>query len=316
VALAADAAEAGDSFELAVNMRPATGKADLFYQNRTTGQGGEGAGDFAVISHACKNAAARAADYSVAKLNWLDLSGTATVTAIEIGCDPLIVFGDSQALVYLGPALQTAFDTPRMLLRAGISGNQLCDTATNSHTAGYLRYKHTTPGLGDLCEMTGCIFVIAGIGVNDVSGESDTDAKRNAMAMRFAARVADILYDLQARAVPALVIGLPPYSDGDANTYEAHCIKSQINPVLEGLAIGARCAFVNPWFDMVDPVTANEDIPTFNAAYTTDAGLHYNAAGASVVAALAVEAVESGVVGGPWTQLGGRRPGVMVGVYV
>jgi hypothetical protein len=303
VALAAAAAEAGDAMYLGVNVRPVTGKMDLFYQNRTTGQGAEGAADFTTISHACKNGAARDAEYTVAAPSFLNMSGTATVTKLEVGWGMAVMFGDSQcssASSRLATHLPTSFEHPRQVWHAWISGNQLMDTVNATHTAGYLRWKHGTPGLGDLCEMTGTLFVWGGFGVNDVSNDSDTRAERNGFVMGFASRVATILQDAANKGCSVLVIGLPPYSDGNANTHEAKTIQLQLNPALEGLAVGCQGAYTNPWYRMVSG-SQSADVPAFAAGYTEDGGLHYNSAGAAIVADGAAKSVESAIVGGWWS---------------
>lgn len=303
VNLAGAGAEAGDAMYLGVNARPVTGKMDLFYQNRTTGQGEQGAADFLTISHACKAGGARDAEYTVAMPSFLNMSGTATVTKLEVGWEPVIMFGDSQcssASSRLATHLPTSFTHPRQVWHAWISGNQLLDTVNATHTAGYLRWKHGTPGLGDLCEMTGTLFVWGGFGVNDVSNDSDTRAERNGFVMGFAAKAASIMQDASNKGCSILVIGLPPYSDGNANTHEAKTIQLQLNPMLEGLAVGCQGAYTNPWYRMVSGSQA-ADVPVFAAAYTEDGGLHYNSAGAAIVCDGAARSVETGLVGGWWS---------------
>lgn len=305
VALAAAGAEAGDTFDLGINVRPVTGKMDLFYQNRTTGQGAEGAADFTTISHACKNGSARAAVYTVASPSWLTMSGTASVGTIQVCSEMVVVYGDSQCS-YAGHRfsenLPSAFEYPRAVWHGWINGNRLTETVGGAHTAGYLRYKHGTPGLGDLCEMTGVLFAICGFGVNDVSsGIGTTETNRNKLTALLGTRIAEILDDLQDRAVPTLIIGLSPYSDGNASTQEAKAIQHQINPMLEGLAIGVRAAYVNPWWAMCQGGTSEADVPTFAAAYTSDGGLHYSQAGNLIVSQMAAKAVETGIIGGWWS---------------
>lgn len=319
VALAASGAEAGDTFELGVNYRPSTGKADLFYANLTTGQGPEGAADLATFSHACRAGAARGLDYTIATPSWLELSGTATVTEVGVGWDMVVLFGDSQVAIAshrLGEHLPTAFAYDRLYWDASISGNRLTTTSAGRQTAGYLRYKSTTPGEGDLCEMTGILFCYCGMGVNDLALlVHDNEEDRNGTVALIAEKVAWILDDLQDNANAALVIGLPPYSKdagaGGADPEEAQAILHQLNPMLEGLSVAARCAYCNPWHALCQPGTDEADVPVFASAYTDDAGLHYNSAGAAIVAAAAARAYETGIVGGwwssPWRRLARMR---------
>lgn len=302
VALAAAGAEAGDTFDLMVQHRPVTGKMDVFFQNRTTGQGPEGAADFVTISHACKNDAAgdgsRGQEYTVGVPEYLSLAGTAAVASIEVGWEPVVLFGDDQVSIAddrLGAHLPSAFTLPRIYWDASIGGNLLTETVTSSHTAGYLRYKHGTPGGGDLCEMTSVLFCFAGFGLNDVTQIGTTEANRRVYASRVIQRTAEILSNLDSTS-GAIIIGLPPFSlSGSASEDEAKTIQHQINPALAALAEAARCACYIPWDDMVATDTESDAIPTFIAAYTGDAGLHYNSAGAAIVAAAAARAYEANI---------------------
>jgi hypothetical protein len=163
--------------------------------------------------------------------------------------------------------------------------------------------------------MTGAVFCFAGFGVNDISGGPDSAAERNMWIMLMATRTCEILDDLQDKGNTALLIGLPPWSDLDnANTHEAKSIKEQWNPVLEGIAIGCRAAYLNPWWDVVSSGTENDDVPVFNPSYCETGSLHYNTAGATLVSRLAAQSYESGIVGGPWTKRNtrGRRPGLLL----
>jgi hypothetical protein len=322
--VALDASETADTFDLLYEQR-ADGKADLFYLNKTTGQGPLGADDFATISHAVKHESTRGYEYTIATPDYLKITGTAAVAAIQVGWEPIVIFGDSQcsrngevnisSSYRLGSHLPTAFTHDRIYWMACIAGSLLTANNGTSHTAAYLRYKSATPGQGDLCEMTTPLFIIGGIGINDISVVvGSTEANRNKIIGLLATRFSEILDDLQDRAIPTLIIGLPPYSkSGDADEAEAQCVKNQINPMLEGLAIGVRAAYLNPWWDVVEQSTANDAVPTFLAGYTED-GLHYDTVGAAYVAGLAATALESGVVGGPWTKRNtrGRRPGLLL----
>jgi len=314
VSLAAAGAEAGDTFDLLYEQR-ADNKADVFYVNKTSGQGGQGDSDIATISHACKNASARAAEYSVTSGDWLRLSGTATVSALEVGWQPLVILGDSQCSrtsSRLGTHLPTAFTHDRIWWQAWIAGNALCNTSVGGSTAGYLRYKSASAGYGDLCEMTTPLFVYGGMGLNDISGlVNDLEANRNGAVSLITTRLAEIIDDLQDRSVPSLIIGLPPYSSGTASAADAAAIRDQLNGVLEGAATASRCAFVNPWYEVVEAGTELESIPTFDATYTEDGGTHYNSAGAQLVAILAAAAVELGYTASRWPNSEGELQDVV-----
>lgn len=311
VALAAAGAEAGDTIDMLAEFR-ASSKADLFWTNRTTGQGPEGVGDFATFSHKVRATTTRAAEYSIDKPAYLKNTGTAAVAAIQVGWEPLVLFGDSQLSIpssRLGFHLPTAFTHPRIFWESWISGNTMTDgVGGGSQSPGYLRYKSTTAGNGDLCEMKGCVFVFGGFGVNDLSGIGTTEANRNKIVALLATRYCEILDDLQDRAIPTLIIGLPPYSTAtNASEQEAQTIKTQFNPLLEGLAIGVRAAYCNPWHAMVQGGTAADAVPTFLYEYTFEGneatkGLHYNTTGAAIVASMAARALETGIVGGWWSR--------------
>jgi hypothetical protein len=311
------ASEPGDTFELGINWRPATLKADLFYQNRTTGQGETGdAADLLTISHGVKKNAARgaASAYTVTgNPQWLALSGIATVTEIEVGWEPLVLFGDSQSLLFTSytVTLPNSFTQPRMYFHAGIGGGYLTQSL-GTVTAGYLRYKGTTTPYGSLCEMTGVVFVFCGYGLNDLG--KATAATRNGIVMEWGWRAAEILHDLQDRSVAALIVGIPPYKVAvGSDIHDAHAIKDQFNPMLEGLAIGCRCAYLNPWWDCVVSGTENDDVPAANPTYINSTG-HWEEAGITMICPKIVQSFESNVVGGPWTKRNtrGRRPGLLL----
>jgi hypothetical protein len=320
VALAAAAAEAGDTFDLLLNVRYSGTKWDLFYQNRTSGQGPAGADtDLATISHCVAYSGTRGSaswyDFTNQPV-YLNMTGTATVATIEVGYEPLVLFGDSQVSLAdhrYAEHLPGAFTYPRIYWLAALGGGSLITSLAGHSTAGYLRYKSTTPGQGDLCEMTGVVFVFCGYGVNDFTAYADTDVERNGRVMEWIQRAAEIICDLQVNANQCFIIALPPYSAVTANVHMAQCIKNQFNVALEGLAIGSRSPFLNPWWDMVVQSAANDDVPTFNTTYCTDT-VHYNTVGAAAVSALAVKAFESNSVGGPWTKRNtrGRRPGLLL----
>ncbi len=314
--VALDASEAGDTFHNLFEFRT-DDKADLFYMNMTTGQGPVGAGDFTTISHACKNDAAdddsRGQEYAVDAPQYLKMTGTAAVTTIEVGWQPMILFGDSQlsrSSHRLGEHLPTAGTYDHIWWQASIAGNKFTSDSLAS-TAGYLRYKSVTPGVGDLCEIQGGIFVIASYGINDLVQIGTTEAYRNRYVMQAGEKFSGILYDLQLRGLLCLIVGLPPYSKApDASAQEAAAVQ-QFNAMLEGMAVASRAAYVNPWSAMCASGTASDDIPTFASVYTGDAGLHYNSAGAALVASQAMRALETNIVGGwwssPWRRLSRRK---------
>lgn len=313
VALAAD--EAGDTFHLATQWynRTSTGDtSDLFYTNITTAQGPEKAGgfDFATFCHGTKNAGTRATPYAVtAPPNQIYLSGTAAVASIEIGWEPIILFGDSQASYQastgpLAVAMPNAFEYPRIYWPSGVPGGRISATVTNNHTSGIQRYKNDTPGLGDICDMRGTLFCWCGFGVNDsaiITASSPADEiSRINVAMQVAGAIQTILTDVATNGHKMLIIGLPPYSHPvNATARKAQYIKNQFNPMLEGLAMAARASYFNPWYIMCAGDQA-ADIPTFASAFTQD-GTHYSDAGAAIVAPAAARAYQGSFIGAWWS---------------
>ena len=309
IALAGAGAEAGATFDLGVNIRPATDKVDLFWIDREVGQGGQGAIDIATICHSVKNGAARGSDYAMAtRPMYLNMSGTAAVTTIQVGWEPLIIFGDSQAgtttssinvPIRLGVELPTAFSHDRMWWLAAITGNRMTATIGASSTAGYLRYEHTTPGLGDIAEMTGAVLCLCSHGVNDISlvGADSGDVLRDAVPARFIYRVAEMLDDWKGKGQDALIIGLPPYDHAaNTTTAEAQAVR-QLNRGLHGLALATRTPYYTPWNDTVVASTIPNAIPSSNTTYIQDTNEpHYLEAGSVLVTANAATEYESGQV--------------------
>lgn len=305
VALNAVTPEAGDTFDMGVHCQPTTAKADLFVQNKSVAQGAVGNLDFVTFSHAVANASTRGTEYtSISSPTMLDMSGTAAVAKIQVGWEPVVIFGDSQAINsagFFGAELPSAFTYPRIAWYAAISASKVHENAGAS-TAGYQRYKHDTPGSGDLCEMGGIVFVWAGYGVNDINEIGDTAANRNPTMGKYLHRTAEILGDVAQNGNAMLIIGLPPYSkSGAATDDEAQTILHQLNVSLEGIAIGLRAPYVNPWHVMCQSGTSGATIPTFAAAYTSDEGAHYSAAGMEIVCAAAVRSLETAIIGGWWS---------------
>ena len=296
------AGEAGDTFDVVINVQPSAGKVNVFWCNLSTGQGGEGDADLVWISHARENDAA--GDYSHGQTyalahapQWIELSGTATVDSIETGWEPIIVVADSQGPRYdsrLGNHLPDAFTHPRVDINAAIPGNRIAATSENNHTAGYLRYCGDATHKGALCDISGALTILASFGLNDVCaiGTDPDDVNRDPVVsgvLQAAGAILDACVDM---GNPALVMGLPPYSaDGYASAQEAVAIR-QINRGLHGRCVATRTAFYSPWVAMVDPDTINDAVPTFLAAYTADGGTHYGEAGAAIASAGAAAAYE------------------------
>ena len=305
VALAGAGAEAGDTFDLAWCIKTNGTKFDLLYQNRTTGQGPGGAAtDYATISHYVKNAAARPATpgtdgYTAAPPRFLELSGTATVTRITIGWEPLLILGDSQATATsssrIGYHLLAEGTDERDYWVGYISGDAILSDG-GGVTSLPTRFRAATPGQGDLCEMPGVVVVFAGMGINDLS-QSTNYAVGRQLVTQCAWKVSEIMYYAALAGNRALIIGLPPFSSGGGSATEYDALSVQMwNGALHGIANAARAAWYNPWPAMVQAGTQADAVPTFTAAYTEDAGQHYNATGAQIVGAAAITQFEAATV--------------------
>ena len=293
VALAGAGAEAGDTFDIGIAVRPVSGKMDCFFLNKSDPQGA--ASRPMTRSHACANGAARAAEYTITEPYFLDMSGTAATGAIEVGREMLVMVGDSQSFTgacvaqRLAAYLPAAFIHDRILWAGGNSGQALASMAS--------LYKAATAGEGDLCEMTSAVLVVAGAGINDLVGINAVEAARNAAVATALGYALDILTDWVDRDLPVLAIGLPPYSRAasSATEEEAGGVR-QFNRGLGGVALALRLPFLDPWPLMVVSGTQGDAIPTFIEAYTDDSGLHYSNTGAAIVAAAAAAALESATV--------------------
>ncbi len=297
--------QTGDTFDFCIQTNGTA--ANLLYLNRTDGAaaGGENAVDIRTISHHAKQNNARGGSYTMgaSTYRFITNTGGGTISSIQIGWEPVVIFGDSMASYSgrLGQYLPAAFTYDRMHWRAQISGNALTTTSPGNHTAGYLRYKHTTIGSGDICEIRDAVLCFAMFGLNDISRIGTTAAQIPIVTADYFNRVEEVVDDLLANSNHPLLVGLAPYHHvPNASTEEATTIKNWIDQFAD-LADEKRVAWLTPWWDLVDQATANDSIPLIRAGYTDDGGTHINATAAQVVVALIAESYESGIVGGPWT---------------
>lgn len=291
----------GDMFDLLCVLDRAGQTSNVLYLNRTDGQGGEGSLDIATISHAAKGTATRGATYSKGGTwdhSYITFEGTGTIAKMEVGYEPVVIFGDSMATFSgrIGQYLPTAFTEDRMFWRAQISGNRLTTTGVGSHTAGYLRYKSATPGIGDLCEFRDAVFCFGMYGLNDISRIGTTEANVATVTTDYFTRVEEIVDDLVANGNQPLLIGLAPYHHvPNASTLEAQAIIDW-NQRYRVFAVVNRVCWYNPWFFLVDPATISDAIPRIKSEYTSDGGTHINDVAAQPVSAEAAKIFETGFV--------------------
>lgn len=313
VALNAGTSEGGDNFDLLIQVRPVTGKMDLFYQNMEHPQGpnaGVNLFDFATFSHAVRATTTRGADYTIASPHQLDMSGTATVEAIEVGWEPVVSLGDSQIYgqgipAALGAAIPGAFTYPRIGWTAGAPGGRIAASVGGVHTAAYLRYKNGTAGNGDICEMTSIVLCIM-CGVNDLLDYSEGEEPTCIRA------VANYLATIMAANAEAgnacILMALPPKSSVGYAEWRAAAIRDRINPLYEGLAIAYKASFLNPYYYCLSGSDAIP-LPKFNATYSYD-GSHFNAAGAAYIVQFLAREYEKGTVGARMRRT--RTPGLLI----
>lgn len=298
-ALNAVTTEAGDSFNLYFYFDPATKSIDWFWSNRDTGQGGEGSTDLAIISHVSKRLAAHGGTLpTIAEMpTQVTISasgGTASVGGLSVSREPVVVLGDSQSRDdsgRIGVALPIAFTNDRAVIAAWVAGNQI--SATTSTTSGEKRYCHTTPGLGDICDMRGVIIAIPTFMVNDILN-SRTPAQINTAT-------ANIITDALSNGVEVILLGGVPLADGHPSAGTGNPLIISTNTLLEATATTKQIA----WFNPHNAVLARQ-------ADYIDSGddLHLTANGATFVSEqLASSVYESGAWGGCMGRGRGRTRG-------
>jgi len=151
----------------------------------------------------------------------IQLSHNGNIGKLEIGERLAVIFGDSQGSTAVKLGYQIPYQFNAIAWDASISGNRLTQTVVGSHTAGYLRYKHTTPGKGDLCDMRDVMFVSAGIGLNDISAlVSTNESQRDYAVSQIGQKMFEIFGDVKLNGNYGLILGLPPYSSSDNTSVE------------------------------------------------------------------------------------------------
>lgn len=281
----------GDVYNIFVNVRPGDGKIDVFYQNLTTGDGPEyepgpdppaNCLDLATRSHAAGESADRTWDggdtvadheYVVEPPYWVEITGTGSVDAVIVAVKPVVLLGASNSKNIssrIGGNIGAAFTHKRYGIVAAIGGGRLVSTVTDVHTAGYLRYEHTTPGEGDLCEMTGVVFVAESMFPNDYSGHNTPS--------QYDAKLADILTRNGLQGNDAIVIGAPYAGGNPTRLVEIQ----EVNALMKSTAADQGVSFYGP-FAMT---AANL------STYMNVDELHYIEAGAVAVCAAAVGVYE------------------------
>lgn len=293
----------GCTFDFWWGYRPASAfREDLYWQNRTL--------ESAIHAHKVAVAGNRTTDLTASstKPGIVTLSGTFTCGKMRTGTKPLALCGDSQTIngydgylrspntdVYGG--LPTALTKERIWLLHGNAGITVGAVGTQIGIFQSI-FKSDTPGAGDSWEMAhtytlGCVWVFCGVGTNDVTAvELASDADARQLATQLVCDIGAIVEELVDQAQEVVLVGLPPCSK--AGTHDQYDGKAQrwANRGLFGLALANKCAWYNPWPDIVTPGTENDDLPTMNATYTSDGGTHYNPAGGAVVLAGTVAAEE------------------------
>lgn len=291
--------QAANSFNLRleVDTSAATEVQQLHYSNRTAGQGGNGADDTSWTTTGVATLGRTKGGVTQATptewLIFLNDNSTATswINQIRICYRPLLILGDSNAQVErLGAALETAFSRPS--IDAAIAGNELGRDYTASSvdsTAGKSRYKHGTPGQGDLCEQKGVVAVFA-LGYNDIQHNVTTAALGITYVGQAIQDAANVLTDLASRGIPTVVVSVPPYaSDPESSESIAKSNANRnYNAALAGICGSLRHSFGDAWASVADKsaVTDAHQV-TWTVGTEVDGtayGIHYSTAGAATAA--------------------------------
>lgn len=282
----------GNDFNYLIQSRPG-GTGDVFWQNMTTGMGpvqntSNARRDVATMSHAVKNSGVRGTEYTFASGIFIQFTGVGTVDTLQLAQRPVIIMGDSQSgrknsdtanndFNRLSQAWRDNLQYKYMIWLNTQSGTRIAGASASGSEAGQ-RYKSTTPGIGDICEITDMKFVLSGMGINDLVAMVSSEATAASAPPTLAASADVILADVVANGSQAVVMGLPPYSAEDAPTQDEWESLSVINFNTELRALGYP--FHNPFSSMWAGTFNASNMYVFNPAYTDGDNLHYSIAGA------------------------------------
>lgn len=276
---------------------------NLYWINKTVGMGGADAdgandfGDIALVSHECARSGSRAGSVAIdIPETWYisDSDNAATIGEIHVleASALYALLGDSQtgtkssatasaSLHRLGSALDALIDGDTINL--GISGNKWNADTSNASTAGKTRYgTDSTIGAHDtvsLIEDDGATLVFMGMCVNDINSEVSNDATAISAPASWQA-VLDTYVDDTGNGSWVL-FGLPPYSDGNADTYESDAVRNW-NAELYESALAYDLRYASPWRFVWTGGKNGNDAYEFKSDYTVDGGLHYNTDGANL----------------------------------
>ncbi len=276
---------------------------DAIWCNRGYGAGPQSTHDFVTISHAAAHFGAYGNNYleawggwsSPVQPQWIEVTGSTancTIASIEVGWDPQVIIGDSQIgtsgnpniLTRLGSAIAAALPD-RITWCGGIGGNWITRTNAAESLSLLTRYQHpSTIGIA-LSQFRGATYHIAE-GINDING-AVVAADIAGTVPLMVGYLGQIVANIRTNGNRVVLYTLPPCSLAGTATATRSAAIAAFNGSLVGLALASRCPLVNAWFPMRDG-DLSAGIPAFKAAYTSDAGLHYNDAGAAIVAASAV----------------------------
>lgn len=224
-----------------------------------------------------------------------------TIGKIEIGVRPVIMIGDSQAILAFDTGVRpdtegwgpiwSYFTKPRIWVTAGYPGARL-----DTFMANY--FASATPGEADLESFVQCgaLWLMCGIGINDIGGwtiDGDWETKT-----RVAQMVEDVTEWYQMLTTyegeNIAIASIPPSSAVGTTALQAKTIRNW-NRALLGIALSWRVPFYNPWSDLVQRGTESEDVPILDAAYTAD-GTHVNTTGGAIINRKFADAVELNTV--------------------
>jgi hypothetical protein len=155
-----------------------------------------------------------------------------------------------------------------------IPGNKIC-LDNSGTTAGYKRYQHGIPGMGDLCDFRGMLLVVPSWGINDVMNDilgSGTLEQQNASAQvkvaEMVSRITTIVQDARYHGNEVLVIGLTAPGPSYQITPVRRAAVRQYNSALVEMSAAIRVACYDPYDDVwahADTYLSSDQLHMLNA---------------------------------------------------
>ena len=323
--------QAGNQLDLAFLVRPTAPAADLFWTNKTSGQGTQSTVDWCTTGHKSAAAASRSnAGYTTGSTppEWISISGSATFDQMSVADAMVVYAGDSmlgknnwgvgagqneRIALYLHDALTHPLpwwqsSRANKKLSGDIAGGSGQSSVANL-------YKHGTPGKGDLADMWSILLVLHCGGNDMTEGEVSTIDGRNTRLALMAQSMGTILTDaVNGRGNRVLVIGMPPYLAPGAAALNQAAFRMW-DESLRGLTRSCGVAYYEP-YPLAWATYNNVGLGPPDGMQNTD-GIHYRTDGgpggvvASLIVARAAAAAYEGNAQGiattqPTQSMGGK----------